>query len=292
MGASMDRPLCARGRSGVRALAALALLATAGPLGCTAAPAVIPHGVGPAARVLMVRGAVLRTLLGQDQHLASAFAGRTTYVTSPGPAPLAALRMAGVIEPTADYTSFAAFAADLAAGRLPKADHAVLYDIEKWSATPTDEQQNPRAYMDSFARLARAHGLLPILAPARDLVLVPGGSCVKRAGESVSDAYLRCGLAGADAHAAVLVVQSQAEQSDPAAFRGLLAQAVRQARAGNPGISVLGQLATAPLGRPAPLAGILAAGRSVAPLVQGFSLNLRAADAPVAEGLLSSLRRP
>src|SRR5256885_16721562 len=92
--------------------------------------------------------------------------------------------------------------------------HAVLYDIEKWGATPCAGQQKPHAYMVRFSELARAHGLLPILAPARDLALVPGGACEKRTGENLNEAYIRCGLAGADAHAAALVVQSQVNQND------------------------------------------------------------------------------
>jgi hypothetical protein len=238
----------------------------------------------------MVKDYALRAVLAQDKQLAGTFAGRTTYVATPSGSRSGVPQLAGTVEATAIFTSYAKFAAAVAAGRLPRSDHAVLYDIEKWGATPWAEQQNPRAYMLKFSELARAHGLLPILAPGRDLVLVHGAACVKRGSENLTEAYLRCDLAGADAHAAALVVQAQVNQSDVRAFRSFLAQAVRQARAGNPGVAVLAQLATAPLGRPASLAELVAAARSVDGLVQGFSLNIRVTDVQMADSLLRSFK--
>jgi hypothetical protein len=245
---------------------------------------------GPPARVLIVKDYALRAVLAQDKRLAGTFAGRTTYVAGHTDSRSGVPQLAGTVEATAIFTSYAAFAADIAAGRLPSSDHAVLYDIEKWGATPVAEQQNPRAYMRMFSKLARAHGLLPILAPGRDLVLVRDAPCVKRRGENLNEAYIRCDLAGADAHAAALVVQAQVNQSDVRAFRRFMVKAVRQARAGNPGVAVLAQLATAPLGRPASLAELVTAARSVNGLVQGFSLNIRVADVEMADSLLRSFR--
>lgn len=263
----------------------MALLAMAALPGCSSSPD--PHA--PPAKILMVRDYALRAALAQDKHLGGTFADRQTYVIGED-RPAVVPGLSGTVEDTAIYTSYAAFAADIAAGRLPRPYHAVLYDIEKWGATPFAEQQNPKAYMVRFSELARAHGLLPILAPARDLALVPGGSCEKRSGENLNEAYLRCGLAGADAHAAALVVQSQVNQNDVPAFRGFLTQAVKQARAGNPQVAVLAQLATAPLGREASLAELVAAARSVKGLVQGFSLNVRMKDIDTAVALLWSFR--
>ena len=245
---------------------------------------------GPPARILMVKDYALRAVLAQDKNLAGTFAGRTTYVATPSRSRSGVPELAGTVKATAIFTSYAAFAADIAAGRLPKSDHAVLYDIEKWNATPRAEQQNPKAYMMMFSRLARAHGLLPILAPARDLVLARGARCGKRGSETLSEAYIRCDLAGADAHAAALVVQTQVNQSDVQTFRNFLAQAARQARAGNPGVAVLAQLATAPLGRPASLTELVSAARSVDGLVQGFSLNIRVSDIQTADSLLRSFK--
>ena len=278
-------------RSRLGTLACLAFVALALPIGC-GSPRPVPHMEGPPARILMVKDAILRAALAQDKTLARTFVRRTTYVIAANGSQPAVPRLAGAVEPTATYASYAAFAADVAAGRLRRSDRAVLYDIEKWGLTPLPEQQNPQAYMVRFSMLARAHGLLPILAPARDLVLVHGAVCAKRLGETLSQAYLRCGLAGADARAGALVVQSQVNQFDVPMFREFLALAARQARAGNSGVAVLAQHATAPLGRPASLAQLVAAAQSVDGFVQGFSLNVRMSDISTADSLLRSFRRP
>ena len=293
---SVTAPLACRGgpvgraaRSPRGALAAFALLAPALLIGCGPSRAALAPVPRSFAKILMVRGYALRAILEQDEANARIFAGRTTYVVGPGRSWPGAGPITGTIEPTASYTSFAAFAADIASRRLPRGDHAVMYDIEKWAATPLVEQQHPLEYMTRFSKLARAHGLLPILAPGRDLVLAPGGSCVKRPGETLSRAYIRCGLAGADANAAVLVVQSQVDQSDVQIFHSFVGQAVKQARAANRRITVIAQLSTAPLGQVASLAQLVTAARSAAGLVQGFSLNVRMSDIPAAELLLRLL---
>jgi hypothetical protein len=268
----------------------LAGLALALPLACGSPAATVAPLPGFAAKILMVRDYALRAILMRDRGIAAAFTGRTTYVVSARRG-AAVPPMAGAVKPTASYASFAAFAADIAHRRLPAADHAVLYDPEKWAATPVSEQKHPLEYLAKFTTLAKRRGLLPILAPARDLALVPGGACHKRRGESLSQAYIRCGLAGASAGAAVLVVQSQVDQADVPLFHSFLSQAVRQARAGNRRIVVIAQLATAPLGRTASLAEMVSAILSVQGMVQGISLNVRMSDLPAAEDLLWVLRR-
>jgi hypothetical protein len=84
------------------------------------------------------------------------------------------------------------------------------------------------------------------------------------------------------------VVQSQLAESNAAAFRQLLTQASRQARAGNPNVAVLAQLATAPNGHAATVAQLVAAARSVGEMVQGFSLNARMLDVQVTAEALQS----
>ena len=280
-------------RSRLGTLAGLALLALALPLGCGSPGGGPGRLAGPPAKILMVKGYVLLALVAQDKPLAQSFTDRTTYVlgtNGPKATTPTVPGLAGAVVPTTDYTSYATFAADVAGGRVPRSDGAVLFDVEKWPATPLAEQQNPKAYMAWFSALARAHGLFPILAPARDLVLVHGASCQKQAGEDVAQAYLRCGLAGADAHAGALVVQSQVDQSSVAQYHRFVVVAARQARAGNPHVVVLAQLATAPLGRTASLADLVTAARSVSGSVQGFSLNARLTDIQLADHLLWSFK--
>lgn len=251
----------------------------------------VPAGTGPPAPIIVLKSSILQSVLTEHGELAGTFAGRMTYLAAPAAAPTQPPTLAGTVRSTYIYKSYAAFASDLAAGRLPGTVHAVLYDIEKWPATPADEQRHPQAYMRRFSALARAHGLLPILAPARDLALVSGGTCTKRGGENLSEAYIRCGLASADEGAAALVVQSQTEEFNVAAYRRFLAVVARQARAGNPRIAVLAQLATAPLGQPASVPQLVAAARSVHGLVQGFSLTARPGDLATTAGLLWAFGR-
>jgi hypothetical protein len=250
----------------------------------------VVHLSGPPARILIVKGSILAAIAASDRQFAREFAPRTTYAAGAATAPQNLPRVRGTVEPTAVFKSYSAFAREVATGRLPRTVHAVLYDPEKWPGTPLAEQRDPRAYMVQFSQLARAHGLAPILAPARDLVLVPGAACAKRTGENLTRAYLRCRLAAGDAGAEVFVVQSQIDELGVPAFRHLLALAAQQARAGNPHVAVLAQLATAPNGQVATAGQLVAAARSVAGLVQGFSLNARASDLQAAASVLDSLK--
>jgi hypothetical protein len=281
------------GRAARIRLGTAGLLAALFLVGCQVAQTWPPvrEGTGPPAPIIVLKSSILHSVLAEHGQLAETFEGRMTFLATPAAAPTQALELAGTVKNTLIYTSFHEFARDLAKGRLPSTVHAVLYDIEKWPATPRYEQQQPQAYMLRFSALARAHGLLPILAPARDLTLVPGSTCAKYRSENLTEAYLRCGLASADAGAAALVVQSQAAEFDVPAFRHFVAAAARQARAGNPRIDVLAQLATAPLDQPASVPQLVAAARSVHQLVQGFSLTARNVDTETTAGLLWAFGR-
>jgi len=288
MRASMGSAWAARIRLGTVGFLAAAVL-----VGCTAQARwpPVPAGTAPPAPIIVLKSSILHSVLAEHGELAGTFAGRMVYLATRAEEPAYAPSLPGTVKNTLIYTSYASFAAALAAGRVPSTVHAVLYDIEKWPATPYAEQQQPQAYLRRFSALARAHGLLPILAPARDLALVPGGTCAKHGGENLTQAYLRCGLAGADVGAAALVVQAQAEEFDVPAYRQFVAAAARQARAGNPRIAVLAQLATAPLGQPASVPQLVAAARSVRRLVQGFSLTARQVDTATTAGLLWAFGR-
>lgn len=272
----------------IAALGALGLLTVGLLSGCGSGPAGLL--AGPPARILVLSGSILGPVLAQNKDLTKGFAERLTYVTAPATSRQSVPQVAGTVVPTAIYTSFATFASDLAAGNVRKSARAIMYDPEKWAATPIGEQRNPRAYMIRFSKAARAHGFVPILAPARDLVLVPGASCVKHAGENLTQAYIRCGLATADTRAGALVVQSQADEFNVPVFRRFIAVAARQARRADPRVAVLAQLATAPLGQEASAEQLVSAAWSVSGLVQGFSLAARAKDIQTVEEFLRSLK--
>lgn len=277
-------------RNWVTEVSALGLLAVV-LLSCLSSCGASGRLSGPPVKILLVQASLLRAMLARDDHLAQTFAGRVTYVTASDTSSPSVPGLAGTVVPTRIYRSYAAFAQDLATGHVPESVRAVMYDPEMWAATPIAEQRDPRMYMVRFSQLARAHHLLPILAPARDLVLVRGGSCVKRTGENLNQAYVRCGLATAVAAAGALVVQSQANQFDVATFRSFVALVVRQARAANPRVAVLAQLATAPLGQEASVPQLLTAVQSVTGIADGFSFNVRQMDIQNANGLLRSFHR-
>ena len=246
---------------------------------------------GPPAKILVLQNSTVNPSTG-DSQLTAVLSQHTTYIEITAGHNTTSPRIAGAMEPTAVYKSFARFRENALAGQIPGYARAVIYDPERWAATPLPEQRNPRAYMLRFSRLARVHGLIPILAPARDLTLVPGGSCRKRSRESLTEAYLRCGLATAVDHAAVLVVQGQVDEFNLTLYRHFIAVAARQARAVNRHVAVVAELATAPDGHPATSAQIVAAARSVAGLVAGYSLAARRTDLPTAEVVLKSFRQP
>jgi len=238
------------------------------------------------ARVLIVSDSVAGATRAQDKNFVSP--RRIIYATVKAGSRQTGPRVLGTV-PTVIFTSFATFENDLAAGSIPRSVGAVMYDIEKWTQTPTVEQQDPRTYMAMFSKLASAHHLVPILAPGRDLALVPGASCIKRTGETLNQAFLRCGLASADARAKVLVIQSQVNEFDTVGFQRFVAEAAHQARVANTSITVVAELATAPLGHAASVPQLVRAAHSVYGKVEGFALSARPRDIELAAGVLASL---
>jgi hypothetical protein len=143
------------------------------------------------------------------------------------------------------YDSYAQFASDVTHHTIASSYGWVLYDPEMWNLTPVNEQQNPAQYMRLFGQLAHANGLKLMVAPARDLGLVPGATCPKLAGESLDRWYLRCNIpAAAAASADLLVVQDQVNTLNVAEFDLLYSSSRSQARAANPQIIVDAEVST------------------------------------------------
>lgn len=174
--------------------------------------------------------------------------------------------------PAVGWASYSAFARDVETGVIPDEIRAVMYDPERWDATPLQEQQLPALYMEAFAELAHAQGYEVILTPHPNLTSVPGAACPQLPAEAVQDAFLRCGIpAAAAAVADILDVQAQALEADPARYREVVTAASRQARAANPEIAVVAQLATPFATEPTVL---FAAWRSVDEVVDGNYLGI------------------
>ena len=149
----------------------------------------------------------------------------------------------------------------------------VADDPEMWPQTPQAEQQAPLTYMQQFARTASAHGLNTVLVPGRDLMLVPGATCGQQQGQTISQAYVSCGLPGAAAYSRIYVIQGAAIETDLTALTQLVQTASAAARQANPNVIVIVSLASAPNGSPVGYTALNQAARAVLPYVQGFELN-------------------
>jgi len=144
------------------------------------------------------------------------------------------------------WASLDGFLADLDAGDVSPDIEVVMYDPERWSATPEDEQRNPYVAMRTFAAVARAHGYeRVVLTPHPNLTQVPGGVCHAFPNEPIAEAYIRCGIPYAAADVAdVVVLQTQFLQEQPEIFGAVTAEAAAQARATDRDVTVLSVLST------------------------------------------------
>jgi hypothetical protein len=199
--------------------------------------------------------------------------------------------LGSVTTPTLVYRSYAVFQHDVSIGAISSSINAVMYDPEKWSYTPLDEQRDPAYFLSAFARLARAAGLKVIESPARDLVTVAGGVCTRQSTESVDHAFLRCGLIQvASSVSDVVEVQAQADQTATPRYSALVVPAASDARAVNPRIVVLSGVTTMRPGDS--IQNMVAAAAAVRNSVSGFWLNVHGTDRvelEMADGFLRHL---
>jgi hypothetical protein len=147
--------------------------------------------------------------------------------------------------PVLTYTSYAQFAADVANARIAFPYQWVMYDPEKWTQTPLNEQQDPARYMTLFGQLAHAHGLKVIQAPALGLGYVAGAVTPRLQGETIVHWYLRAGLAAAAAAAGDIVdVQAESQETSLPAYDTLVTGAQAQAQTANPTVQVAAEVST------------------------------------------------
>ncbi len=145
--------------------------------------------------------------------------------------------------PVAKYRSFQVFQHDIATKSINPAVKWVMYDNEKWSYTPLNEQQNPLYYEKAFATLAHQNGYKVILAPAQNLI--PG--FVNHS--LVWQKYLAMGLATVSAeYGDIYEIQAQPYEDPPYNstdnFQQFVTKASIQARSVNPHIIVLAGVST------------------------------------------------
>lgn len=134
------------------------------------------------------------------------------------------------------------------AHQIPSGVHWLLYDNERWAATPRSEQRSPGYYEAQFATLAHQHGYRVILAPAQDLALGFGKSRLPK-GKPAWRRYLSMRLPALSARAGdILDIQAQAYElpqfRKQNLFLRVIKNSVAQARAANPNITIFAGLST------------------------------------------------
>jgi hypothetical protein len=231
-------------------------------------------GASPAAASL--RGApvtwmLTRTALAEliaDPAIRSGLAGSLVYeVLQPGQQPLAGFDAAVTVA----FPSLTGLSHALAGGRLPAGTRAVLYDPEAWSFTPAAEQRDPVQAAAHAAGLARAHGLRLIVAPALNLTTMLARGSSEPRWRQFLDLRLAARMAKvADA----IELQAQSLERDSGAYATFVGEAAAQARAANPGVTILAGLSTNPPGAFVPSDQLVAAIDASRASVDGYWLNI------------------
>lgn len=274
--------------AGLRLAAALtALVVLSYVVGCSG-PAAPSRGTR-LSRFLWVLGSNdLATIEKADPRIASMMlAGSGTYVLEKPGSDVRHIPGHGV--PTAFFTSYHTFIVALHSHEIGKGFGAVAYDPEYWSRTPAQEQQDPLRYLSLFAAAGRASGYKVLLMPGRDLLLNSAGTCVKRSGETLDEAFIRCGIGKAARFSSLFELQCAPIELDIPELRSFIRQASRQARSVNSSVMLTSTLSTDPSGVEASSADLIAAVKAMAPYVGGFQLNLSPGGLPAVLALLRAL---
>jgi hypothetical protein len=180
--------------------------------------------------------------------------------------------LAGVpASPVVVFPSAAELRDAVSTGRLRAGTYGVLYDPEAWSFTPRAEQQSPVQAASQAAKVAHAHGLRLIVAPALDLIKVldPGSS------GPLWRRFIDLNLAGSFARVAdVVELQSQSLERTASTYATFVREATGQISAARPGTPVLAGLSANPAGAPVDSAQLTSAAQAVQSMVDGFWINI------------------
>jgi hypothetical protein len=215
---------------------------------------------------VLTRAALSRVM--GDKAVRDTLRGSRVYeILQPGQQPLAQ----ATAKPVVTFASATALENAVTAGQLPAGTYGVLYDPEAWSFTPVTEQWNPVQAATRAAAVAHAHGLRLIVAPALNLtkVLKPTSQ------EPRWREFLNLNLVGRLSRIAdVVELQAQSLERDTATYTAFVRSASLQARAANPGITVLAGLSTNPPGAPVNSQHLTQAIQATQSLVDGYWLNI------------------
>jgi hypothetical protein len=169
------------------------------------------------------------------------------------------------------FADFRKLQTAISSGSIPPYVKLLLYDNERWAATPAAQQQQPFAYEAEAEAVAHAHGLGFIFTPAANLsmVLSPAYSNATK-----FDGYTSLGIAAQAApHTDVLEIQAQQDEAD-SGFDALVSSAVTQAQAVDPHPLVMVGLTTVAPHQVITPQVLLNDYNATRPLVSGYWLNV------------------
>ena len=226
-----------------------------------------PGAAGDRRPAWVLTKAALAQVVTDPGILAGLERSRVLEILHPGQKPLA---VAGA-QPLVTFSSVSELEQAVPGGELPAGTRMLLYDPEAWAFTPRGEQVNPAAAARRAQRVAHAHGLSLIVAPALNLTTVrpdPAGGPRWRQ-------FLRLGLAGAIAKVSdVIELQAQSLERDTSTYATFVRDAAAQARAANPRVSILAGLSTNPPGAEVTSQQLSAAIQATRGVVDGYWLNI------------------
>ncbi len=159
----------------------------------------------------------------------------------------------------------------ISAGSIPSYVKLVLYDDEKWPATPLAQQQQPFTYEAEAETLAHQHGLGLVFTPAANLSTVLSTAY---SNATKYDGYTGLGIASQSAaHADVVEIQGQQDEGT-SGFNGFVSAAVSQAQATNPRALVMVGLTTSAPHQAITSQLLLNDYAATRPMVSGYWLNV------------------
>jgi hypothetical protein len=177
------------------------------------------------------------------------------------------------------FASFAAMQQAVSANQLLPGIKFLLYDNERWSFTPTNEQSAPYTYAAQAQQLAHAHGLSLIFTPAVNLALPAGSPAASSAANAQGAAtkyndYLSDAEPGQGAKVSdVFEIQAQQLETSPT-FASFVQQAVSAAHSANPQALILVGITTSAPGVTVQPAQLMSAYTSVRSDVSGYWINI------------------
>jgi len=175
--------------------------------------------------------------------------------------------------PAEMFFSTAQLQTAIAQGQVIPGVKVVVDDLENLPTTPAAELKAPIPAMQGFAQAAAGDGLKPMLIPGRDLMLAPEAKCGRQTGQTISAAYLRCGLPAAAAYAPIFVIQAASVETNLPELKQLVQDAAARARKANPNATIFATLSVSPNGADVPASAVVQAAELIRPYVQGYAMN-------------------